>query len=319
MHEASLTTLRQAVSRSHGSALEPAFLATLPSQALSGLRQVPTSTTSSSSSAPAPAPAPAPELQLQLHHHHLLLHLHLHLLHRLHLSAHVLRQAEAHAREELGATTALLLEQVAMHEVLLEAMYDVHSVAMYDVSRLSPQQVGRHQHRHVATSTATAPPRRPPRPLAPPPPPRPPAPPRRHHDHHHHRHHHRPDACGHASPRGPCVVMQLNSAIHYTPYTIHSTLYSFTAIQLSTACHLGLASRAPRAPHCPPPPTTCTLQYTAYTTVLWQASDRGAHGLGSSPADQCAALATALRAYEAELQLKQASVHDPNPNPNPKL
>ena len=50
VHEASLTTLRQAVSRSHGSALEPAFLATLPSQALSGLRQVPTSTSSSSSS-----------------------------------------------------------------------------------------------------------------------------------------------------------------------------------------------------------------------------------------------------------------------------
>eukprot|EP00964_Phaeocystis_antarctica_P153100 scaffold121206_cov60-Phaeocystis_antarctica.AAC.2 len=25
--------------------------------------------------------------------------------------------------------------------------------------------------------------------------------------------------------------------------------------------HLGLASRAPRAPHCPPPPTTSTLQY----------------------------------------------------------
>ena len=128
VHEASLATLRQAVSRSQGSALEPAFLATLPSQALSGLRQ-----------------------------------------------------AEAHAREELGATTALLLEQVAMHEVLLEAMYDVHSVAMYDVSRLSPQQVGRHQHRHVATSTATARPRSPP---APPPPPRPPAPPR-HHQHHH--------------------------------------------------------------------------------------------------------------------------------------
>ena len=164
VHEASLATLRQAVSRSHGSALEPAFLATLPSQALSGLQQAPTSTTSSSSS----APAPAPDLQLQFHHHHLLLHLHLHLLHRLHLSAHVLRQAEAHAREELGATTALLLEQVAMHEVLLEAMYDVHIVAMYDVSRLSPQQVGRHQHRHVATSTATAPPRRPPPPPPPP-------------------------------------------------------------------------------------------------------------------------------------------------------
>ena len=89
VHEASLATLRQAVSRSQGSALEPAFLATLPSQALSGLRQ-----------------------------------------------------AEAHAREELGATTALLLEQVATHEVLLEAMYDVHSVAMHEVSRLSPQQVG---------------------------------------------------------------------------------------------------------------------------------------------------------------------------------
>ena len=103
--------------------------------------------------------------QLQLHHHHLLLHLHLHLLHRLHLSAHVLRQAEAHAREELGATTALLLEQVAMHEVLLEAMYDVHIVAMYDVSRLSPQQVGRHQHCH---GTTTAPPRRPPPPPPPP-------------------------------------------------------------------------------------------------------------------------------------------------------
>ena len=103
VHEASLATLRQAVSRSQGSALEPAFLATLPSQALSGLRQ-----------------------------------------------------AEAHAREELGATTALLLEQVATHEVLLEAMYDVHSVAMHDVSRLSPQQVG---------------PRPRPRPPAPPPPP----------------------------------------------------------------------------------------------------------------------------------------------------
>ena len=89
VHEASLATLRQVVARSQGSALEPAFLATLPSQALSGLRQ-----------------------------------------------------AEAHAREELGATTALLLEQVATHEVLLEAMYDVHSVAMHDVSRLSPQQVG---------------------------------------------------------------------------------------------------------------------------------------------------------------------------------
>ena len=50
VHEASLATLRQAVSRSQGPALEPAFLATLPSQALSGLRQVPTSTSSSSSS-----------------------------------------------------------------------------------------------------------------------------------------------------------------------------------------------------------------------------------------------------------------------------
>ena len=126
VHEASLATLRQVVSRSQGSALEPAFLATLPSQALSGLRQ-----------------------------------------------------AEAHAREELGATTALLLEQVATHEVLLEAMYDVHRAAMHDASRLSPQQ----------------------------------------------------------------------------------------------------------------------------------ASDRGTHRLGTSPADRCAALATALRAYEAELQLKQASVH----------
>ena len=126
VHEASLATLRQVVSRSQGSALEPAFLATLPSQALSGLRQ-----------------------------------------------------AEAHAREELGATTALLLEQVATHEVLLEAMYDVHLAAMHDASRLSPQQ----------------------------------------------------------------------------------------------------------------------------------ASDRGTHRLGTSPADRCAALATALRAYEAELQLKQASVH----------
>eukprot|EP00964_Phaeocystis_antarctica_P136468 scaffold100928_cov41-Phaeocystis_antarctica.AAC.2 len=101
VHEASLATLRQVVARSQGSALEPAFLATLPSQALSGLRQ-----------------------------------------------------AEAHAREELGATTALLLEQVATHEVLLEAMYDVHSVAMHEVSRLSPQQVGAR-----------------PRPPAPPPPP----------------------------------------------------------------------------------------------------------------------------------------------------
>jgi hypothetical protein len=126
VHEASLATLRQIVSRSQGSALEPAFLATLPSQALSGLRQ-----------------------------------------------------AEAHAREELGATTALLLEQVATHEVLLEAMYDVHLAAMHDASRLSPQQ----------------------------------------------------------------------------------------------------------------------------------AADRGTHRLGTSPADRCAALATALRAYEAELQLKQASVH----------
>ena len=126
VHKASLATLRQVVSRSQGSALEPAFLATLPSQALSGLRQ-----------------------------------------------------AEAHAREELGATTALLLEQVATHEVLLEAMYDVHLAAMHDASRLSPQQ----------------------------------------------------------------------------------------------------------------------------------ASDRGTHRLGTSPADRCAALATALRAYEAELQLKQASVH----------
>ena len=126
VHEASLATLRQVVSRSQGSALEPPFLATLPSQALSGLRQ-----------------------------------------------------AEAHAREELGATTALLLEQVATHEVLLEAMYDVHLAAMHDASRLSPQQ----------------------------------------------------------------------------------------------------------------------------------ASDRGTHRLGTSPADRCAALATALRAYEAELQLKQASVH----------
>ena len=118
VHEASLATLRQVVARSQGSALEPAFLATLPSQALSGLRQ-----------------------------------------------------AEAHAREELGATTALLLEQVATHEVLLEAMYDVHSVAMHEVSRLSPQQVG-HDH-----------------------------------DHQHRRHHHRSDACGHASPRGPCVAV----------------------------------------------------------------------------------------------------------------
>jgi hypothetical protein len=126
VHAESLATLRQVVSRSQGSALEPAFLGTLPPQALSGLRQ-----------------------------------------------------AEAHAREELGATSALLLEQVATHEVLLEAMYDVHTAAMNDVARLSPKQ----------------------------------------------------------------------------------------------------------------------------------ASDRGTHGLGTSPADRCAALATALRAYEAELQLKQASVH----------
>lgn len=35
------------------------------------------------------------------------------------------------------------------------------------------------------------------------------------------------------------------------------------------------------------------------------AADRGEHGLGLSPADGCAALATVLRAYEAELQMKQ--------------
>ena len=88
------------------------------------------------------------------------------------------KKAEAHAREELGAKTALLREQVAAHEVLIEAMYDVMRQERADVSRLSPQQ----------------------------------------------------------------------------------------------------------------------------------ASDRGAHRLGCSPADRCAALATALRAYEAELQLKQVSV-----------
>ena len=37
------------------------------------------------------------------------------------------------------------------------------------------------------------------------------------------------------------------------------------------------------------------------------AADRGEHGLGCSPADRCSALATTLRAYEAELQLKQTS------------
>ena len=134
----------------------------------------------------------------------------------------MLRQAEAHAREELGATTALLLEQVAMHEVLLEAMYDVHSVAMYDVSRLSPQQVGRHQHRHgttttTTTTTSTAATTTGPTPADTP--------------------------ClaaltltlgVHASPRGPCVAtpMQLSRAIHYTPNTIQP--YSHTAIQRQT-------------------------------------------------------------------------------------
>ena len=37
------------------------------------------------------------------------------------------------------------------------------------------------------------------------------------------------------------------------------------------------------------------------------AADRGVHGLGLSPADRCAALATVLRAYEADLQMKQAA------------
>ena len=37
------------------------------------------------------------------------------------------------------------------------------------------------------------------------------------------------------------------------------------------------------------------------------ATNRGEHGLGLSPADRCAALATALRAYEADLQMKQAA------------
>ena len=125
VHKESLDTFRQVVSRSQGSALEPAFLATLPSQALDGLRQ-----------------------------------------------------AEAHAREELGATITLLREQMATHEVLIEAMYEVARQERAGVSHLS----------------------------------------------------------------------------------------------------------------------------------LQQASDRGAHRLGCSPADRCAALATALRAYEAELQVKQASV-----------
>ena len=86
VHAESLATLRQ-VSRSQGPSLEPAFLATLPSQALDGLRE-----------------------------------------------------AEACAQEELGATIALLRELVTAHEVLLEEMYEVERHERSDVAQLSPEQ-----------------------------------------------------------------------------------------------------------------------------------------------------------------------------------
>ena len=44
-----------------------------------------------------------------------------------------------------------------------------------------------------------------------------------------------------------------------------------------------------------------------------EAADRGAHGLSASPADLCASLAAPLRAYESELQLKQACLHELQP------
>ena len=45
------------------------------------------------------------------------------------------------------------------------------------------------------------------------------------------------------------------------------------------------------------------------TLPLEEAADRGPHGLRLSPADRCAAMAAPLRAYEAELQMKQACLH----------